>query len=188
MRKFLVVLIMVCSLSTMSLAQITGGFYNQNGSVYFMGANNSGYKLGKITIKCVNSYLQQEQTFTMNYMLNGSNFTVGEADGWIWQPGEQLFITYSNGQSVYWTYQPSIYTSPSHNNQYNNNSSSNNGVILERIRQLEWKLQNEQKSLSEYEARNNKNPSISGSRLVSSQRELIRTYQQQIQDLKRQLR
>lgn len=179
---------MICSISIVSLAQITGGFYAQNGSVYFMGTNNSGYKLGCLTIKCVNTYLQQERTFTMDYMLNGSNFTVGEANGWTWQSGEQLFITYGNGQSVYWTYQPSTYTATSYNNQYNNNSSSNNGVILERIRQLEWKLQDAQRSLSDYETRNNKNPSISGGMLVNSQRKLVRTYQQQIQELKSQLR
>ena len=188
MKKILVLLIMICTTSIVSVAQITGGFYSQNGSVYFMGTNNSGYKLGSITIRCVNSYLQQERTFTMNYMLNGSNFTVGEADGWTWQPGEQLFVTYSNGNSVYWIYQPTTYTNPSYDNQYNNNSSSNNGVIQERIRQLEWKLQDSQRSLSEYEARNNKNPSVSGGMLVNSQRQLVRTYQQQIQDLRRQLR
>lgn len=179
---------MICTTSIASVAQITGGFYSKNGSVYFRGTNNSGYKLGSLKIKCVNSYLKQERTFTMNYMMNGSNFTVGEADGWIWQPGEQLFVTYSNGQSVYWIYQSTTYSNPSYDNQYNNNSSSNNGVILERIRQLEWKLQDAQRSLSEYEARNNNNPSVSGGMLVNSQRQLVRTYQQQIQDLRRQLR
>lgn len=187
MKRLFSILLLICTLSLSAVVQITGGFYTQNGSVFFMGTNNSGYNLSGLTIKCVNNYLNQERTFTLNTMVNGSNFTVGDADGWTWQPGEHLYVTYSNGKSVYWTYQPSTNYNPSYNNQYEN-SSSNNAVILERIRQLEWKLKDAERSLRQYEESNNKHPSATGSMLVSSARNLVRTYQQQIQDLRRQLR
>ena len=60
-------------------------------------------------------------------------------------------------------------------------------MIRERIRQLEWKLRDAEESLRKYEEWNRKDPSISGGQLVNSQRRLIRTYRNQIQDLMRQL-
>ena len=45
------------------MSQITGGFYQQNGYVYFMGQNISGGALRNLTIRCVNSVLSQQQTF-----------------------------------------------------------------------------------------------------------------------------
>lgn len=61
-------------------------------------------------------------------------------------------------------------------------------VIQEKIRQLEWRIRDAERSLRKYEEWNRKNPSISSSQLISSQRRLIRTYQDQIQDLIRQMR
>lgn len=94
-------------------------------------------------------------------------------------------MTYGNGQSVYWVFQPV----PTYNVSYDNSSSSSGDylVIRERIRQLEWKLRDAEESLRKYEEWNRKDPSISGGQLVNSQRRLIRTYRDQIQDLIRQL-
>lgn len=170
------------------LAQLLGGFYNQNGHIYFVGQNVSGNSLRNLTVQCVNSTLNQQQSYTVRFLANGETFSVGPGDGWFWQQGEQLWVTYGNGQSVYWTFQPTpIYNIP-YDNSSSSSSSSNNSVLQERIRQLEWKLQDAEKSLRKYEEWNRKNPSISGSQLVNSQRRLIRTYQEQIQDLLRQMR
>lgn len=176
----------LCTLFQLTiLAQLSGGFYNQNGSIYFVGQNVSGYSLSNLTVKCVNSALGQQQSYTVGFLANGDSFSVGPENGWYWQPGEQLFVTYENGQSVYWIFQPV----PTYNVPYDNSSSSsgNDLVIRERIRQLEWKLRDAEESLRKYEEWNRKDPSISGGQLVNSQRRLIRTYREQIQDLMRQL-
>ncbi|MFI3261465.1 MAG: hypothetical protein R3Y26_01015 [Rikenellaceae bacterium] len=56
-----------------------------------------------IKISCINEYLGQKKDF--NIVVNsGTNFNVGPNEGWYWQSGEKLYITYSNGTSVYWTY------------------------------------------------------------------------------------
>ena len=176
----------LCALFPLTmLAQLSGGFYNQNGSIYFIGQNASGYSLSNLTVKCVNSALGQQQSYTVEFLANGDSFSVGSENGWFWQPGEQLFVTYGNGQSVYWVFQPV----PTYNVSYDNSSSSSGDylVIRERIRQLEWKLRDAEESLRKYEEWNRKDPSISGGQLVNSQRRLIRTYRNQIQDLMRQL-
>ncbi len=179
----------LCALFPLTmLAQLSGGFYNLNGYVYFVGQNVSGYSLENMTVKCVNAALGQQQSYTVEFLANGDSFSVGPENGWYWQPGEQLFVTYENGQSVYWVFQPvPVYNNP-YDNSSSNSSSGNEMVIRERIRQLEWKLRDAEESLRKYEESNRKNPSISGGQLVSSQRRLVQTYRDQIQDLMRQLR
>ncbi len=175
----------ICKLT--ALAQLSGGFYNQNGYVYFVGQNVSGHVLRNLTVKCVNSVLNQQQSYSLCFLANRDSFSIGPENGWQWQPGEQLCVIYENGQSVYWIFQPA----PSYNIPYDDSSAesvSNNLVIQEKIRQLEWKIRDAERSLHKYEEWNQKNPSISGSQLISSQRRLIRTYQDQIQDLIRQIR
>lgn len=176
----------ICKLAV--LAQISGGFYYQSGYVYFVGQNVSGRVLSNLTVKCVNSVLNQQQSYSLSFLANGDSFSVGPENGWQWQAGEQLFVVYGNGQSAYWIFQPA----PSYNIPYNNSSStesfSDNMVIQEKIRQLEWRIRDAERSLRKYEEWNRKNPSISSSQLISSQRRLIRTYQDQIQDLIRQMR
>lgn len=191
MKKRIVILLgLACACSTLLIAQITGGFYNQDGFVYFKGQNISGFGLQNLTIKCVNNYLNEQKTFNISFFNSGGTFTVGPSDGWQWQPGEQLYVTYNNGTSVYWTYQPSTGFNPFYNNNSSNSSSSasNNLVLQERIRQLERKLEDAESSLRKYQEWNRQNPSISGSQLIDSQRRLMRTYQDQIQELRRQMR
>lgn len=185
-----IVLLFLCLtpiLSTDLLAQVSGGFYNQDGFIYFQGQNVSGYGLRNITIRCVNSYLNQQHEFTIDFFPNGNIFTISPSDGWEWQQGEQLFITFANGKSVYWTYQPvSVYNSPYDN--YSDDSSSDNLVVREQIRQLESKIRDAERSLRQYEESNRRNPSISGSQLINSQKRLIQTYEDRIQQLMRQMR
>lgn len=184
--KRTIFLCLACLFTTTLFSQITGGFYNQNGYIYFIGQNVSGYGLRNLTIKCVNSELNQQQTFTMDFLSKGNTFAVGPSEGWVWQPGERLIITYANRQSVYWIYQPTpVYNSPYDNSS--NKSSGNNIVIQEQIRQLESKIRDAERSLRLYEEWNRKNPSISNSQLINSQRQLIRTYQDRIQQLIRQI-
>lgn len=67
-------------------------------------------------------------------------------------------------------------------------SSSNRAYCEAEIRQLEYKIRDAERSLRLYEEWNRKDPSISNSQLVSSQRRLIKTYQDRIQELIRQMR
>ena len=168
------------------MSQITGGFYQQNGYVYFMGQNISGGALRNLTIRCVNSVLSQQQTFRMNFLVNGGTFTVGPNDGWAWELGERLIVTYANGQSVYWDFQPvPTLGMPDDNMYYYNNSTSDNMVDRERIRQLESKKRDAERSLRMYEQWNEENPSVSNSQLIISTKRLIRTYENQIQQILR---
>ena len=172
------------SLSLMS--QIVGGFYQQNGYVYFMGQNVSGFTLRNLTIQCVNAVLSQQQTFTMNFLANGGTFTVGPNDGWAWEVGERLIVVYANGQSVYWDFQPvPAYVAPNTNMYDYDNSASDNLVDMERIRQLESKKRDAERSLRMYEQWNEENPSVSNSQLINSTKRLIRTYENQIQQILR---
>lgn len=169
-------------------AQISGGFYNQNGAVCFVGQNVSGYVLNNLTINCVNAALNQRTTLTLNFLANGASFSVGPTEGWMWQPGEQLYVTFANGQTVYWTFQPVTpsYTVP--DNSYSPSSSNNNLVIQEEIRQLESKIKDAERSLSLYQEWHDKNPTSTNARLITEQRRLIQTYQNRIQDLYRRMR
>lgn len=90
-----------------SIGQITGGFfygtdYGGNVYVYFQGTNISQYSI-RIEIRSINEQLDQEKSWNCN-LSSGDYFTVGPSDGWFWQPGEKLIITYSNGTSYYWVY------------------------------------------------------------------------------------
>lgn len=178
-------LAVICQLTVW--AQLSGGFYNQNGCVYFVGQNVSGYALGNLTVRCVNFVLNQRQFYSVESLANGGSFSIGPENGWQWQPGEQVIVTYQSGLSVYWTFQPASAYGVPYSNPSSAESSSHNLVIQERIRQLEWKIRDAERSLRKYEEWNRKNPSISSSQLVNSQRRLIRTYQEQIQELMRQL-
>lgn len=187
MKRIFLSFFLIGFFATTSLAQISGGFYMIDGSVYFKGQNVSGYGLGNITLLCVNSYLDQQLEYTVDFLPNGNTFIIGSSDGWEWQQGEQLFITYANGKSVYWTYQPvPVYNSPYDN--YSEDSYSDNLMVREQIRQLESKIRDAERSLRQYEESNRRNPSISGSQLINSQKRLIQTYEDRIQQLMRQMR
>lgn len=104
----------------------------------------------------------------------------------------QSMVITMNGQNYPYTlskmenatnvpYNPNYTPSPGGN-------SSNRAYCEAEIRQLEYKIRDAERSLRLYEKWNEKDPSISNSQLVSSQRRLIRTYQDRIQELIRQMR
>lgn len=97
-----------------------------------------------------------------------------------------MIVTYANGQSVYWDFQPvPTLGMPDDNMYYYNNSTSDNMVDRERIRQLESKKRDAERSLRMYEQWNEENPSVSNSQLIISTKRLIRTYENQIQQILR---
>lgn len=104
----------------------------------------------------------------------------------MWQPGEKLYVVYSNGQSVYWVYATNpnvvvpVYTPDQRND-------SNKAGIRARISELEYKLKDAERSLRSYERRNDKNPSATGMMLIIEQQKLIQTYRDQIRSLTAEL-
>lgn len=115
--KKVVVLIVIILLTCSAQAQISGGFYYGsdvygNGFVYFQGSNVSASNLN-IKVICKNDDLDEEKVFYFTPLYSGNNFTIGPADGWIWQPGEKLYIIYPNGKNVYWIYGQQSRSNPS---------------------------------------------------------------------------
>lgn len=105
-----IILAMFILIGWTAQAQISGGFNTGtdiygNKYVYFQGTNNSSYNIN-INILCRNDNLDEERAFNFSPLYSGNSFTIGPANGWIWQPGEKLYITYPNGKSVYWVFQP----------------------------------------------------------------------------------
>ena len=90
---------------------IQGSFKTQadyvgNTYVYFEGVNISDYDFSDLTISCVNEMKDEENSFSLDELDSGDSFSVGIDDGWLWEPGEKLYITFANGKSFYWTYVP----------------------------------------------------------------------------------
>lgn len=105
----------------------------------------------------------------------------------------QSMIITTNGQNYPYTLSkmenaPNVPYDPNYNIPSPNNGGSNRAYCEAEIRQLEYKIKDAERSLKLYEEWNRKDPSISNSQLVSSQRRLIRTYQDRIQELIRQMR
>ena len=101
--------ILLAFTSLFSIGQVTGGFYygtdyGGNVFIYFQGTNVSQYSI-QLEIKSVNEQLKEEKSWNCN-LAPGNYFTIAPSDGWFWQPGEKLIITYSNGTSYYWVYAP----------------------------------------------------------------------------------
>lgn len=97
----------------------------------------------------------------------------------------QSMVITTNGQNYPYTLSKMENTI---NNPLPSGGSSNRAYCEAEIRQLEYKIRDAERSLRLYEEWNRKDPSISNSQLVSSQRRLIRTYQDRIQELIRQMR
>jgi hypothetical protein len=177
-----------------AFAQISGGYYwwNSMGQsfLYFQGKNVSGHPLN-IKVTCVNEGLKQHSTFTFSNLANGKVFTIGPANGWVWQNGEKLYVSYGN-KKVYWICNIVSQTSssyyPSYTPSYNTNNYSNYYAIEAQIRMYEYKLRDAERSLEMYRHWNEENPSASGTSLIISQQSLIWTYRNCINNLLMQLR
>lgn len=96
------------SLVLFGFSQIQGGFYSFYDNygyshIYFKGTNLTQYNYD-ITITYLNTITGEKKVKYCKPLYSNNNFTIGENDGWWWQPGEYLIITYSNGKSYYWRY------------------------------------------------------------------------------------
>lgn len=171
-------------------AQIKGGFYTGTFQgqvcIYFQGTNVSGNSLCNLKVYCVNEILNQRQEYTLELLDNNGSFELGPANNWMWQPGEKLYVVYSNGQSAYWVYaaNPNIAVPDYIPDQ---RDYSNKATIRARISELEYKLKDAERSLRSYERSNEKNPSATGMMLIMEQQKLIRTYRDQISSLTAEL-
>lgn len=167
-------------------AQIKGGFYTGTfqgqACIYFKGTNVSGKSLYNLKVYCVNEILSQQQEYTLDILDNNSSFELGPVNDWLWQPGEKLYVVYSNGKSVYWVYT----TNPDVGVPYYKDNSNKAGIRA-RISELEYKLRDAERSLRSYERSNEKNPSATGLMLVIQQQKLIQTYRDQITSLTAEL-
>lgn len=100
----------------------------------------------------------------------------------------QSMVITMNGQNYPYTLSKMQNTTNPDYKPLPSGNSSNRAYCEAEIRQLEYKIRDAERSLRLYEEWNRKDPSISNSQLVSSQRRLIRTYQDRIQELIRQMR
>lgn len=189
MKRGLLYMAVLLLLSIKGYTQINGGFYYGSFQgqtyVYFQGVNVSGKSLYNLKVYCVNEVLGQRQEYTLDALDSNGTFELGPANNWVWQPGEKLGLIYSNGQSVYWIYSAGPAITPNVRNY--NSDGSNKATIRARISELEYKLRDAERSLRDYEKRNDKNPTVTGMMLINEQRKLIRTYQEQITSLTSQL-
>lgn len=190
MRRTYLCLMVFLLVSISGYAQINGGFhygtFQGQACVYFKGTNVSGMNLYNLKVYCVNEVLGQKQEYTLDALDSQGSFEIGPGNDWLWQSGEKLYVVYSNGQSVYWLFSTGpVYDTPVAPN--NNTNNSNKATIRARISELEYKLKDAERSLRDYEKRNDKNPTVTGMMLINEQRKLIRTYQEQIISLTSQL-
>lgn len=186
MKQLFLFLIVVLFTCVDGYSQIKGGFYSGTFQgqtcIYFKGTNVSGRSLYNLKVYCINEILSQHQEYTLDILDNNGSFELGPVNDWLWQPGEKLYVVYSNGQSVYWVYatNPDVGV-PDYIPDHRDNS--NKASIRARISELEYKLKDAERSLRSYERSNEKNPSATGMMLIMQQQKLIQTYRDQISSL-----
>lgn len=171
-------------------SQVLGNFKHQvdnygNFVVYFEGENITNNTLWNINLVCMNEEKGDKLSLSLNQLNSGGSFYIGPKEGWNWELGEKLFITFSNGKSFYWTYGKSA---TNHNNNIYQNPNNSYDVTSKKLRiqqidlqisQLERKIKDSERSLKLFEEMGEKNPSISNSMLQQSTLQLIQTYEQQ---------
>lgn len=181
-----IVVLFICLVS--AAARIEGGFYYVqdlygNVSIVFKGKNTSGRPLRNLKIRCINDVLKQHKDLTIRSLPEGNLFEVGLAEGWQWLSGEKLRVTYDDGHTATWIYAPVPAAGPVAPAP----EPAGEAYLKTRIRQLRYKLKEARRSLRLYERMNDKNPSVSGGMLVTEQYRLVRTYENQLYELERQL-
>lgn len=107
----------------------------------------------------------------------------------VWFTGEvvQCYSCSGTGVFTYVLPDPNSFTNSTNDNSQSGTTKRNSNSAAEEIRQLEWKIKQEQNSLAYHEESYRKNPSPSTARLIQSTKELIRTYQNRISELRRRL-
>ena len=97
-----VITILVCSLFFYAgelSAQLRGQFYTgQDGHIYFQATNVSGSYFNA-AIRAISNDRDNSETITV-----GQGFILGPTTPWkwYWKKGDRIYVTYPNGQSVYW--------------------------------------------------------------------------------------
>lgn len=100
MKRF--VTILVCSMFVYVgelSAQLHGQFYtSQDGHIYFQATNVSGSYFNA-AIRAISNNRDNSETITV-----GQGFLLGPTTPWkwYWKKGDRIYVTYPNGQSVYW--------------------------------------------------------------------------------------
>ena len=97
-----IVVAALCLLSLYSFAQLQGSFqYGQDGHIYFYLHNPTPYS---ISVNWgVNNSQTGESRQNFGVMSPNGTFIYGPNNRWIWMENETFTVTYSNGESVYWT-------------------------------------------------------------------------------------
>ncbi len=98
MKKFILIcftLFCVCKLS----AQLQGQFYvAQDGHIYFQATNVAGVYFNA-TVRAISDNRDNSETITV-----GQGFILGPTTPWqwYWKQGDRIYVTYPNGQQVFW--------------------------------------------------------------------------------------
>lgn len=102
MKRFFIALTMMLCMYLISSAQITGGFnIGQDGHIYFMCQNQSGYNLQVRVIAKSSDRTNSEN----QYMNNGGGLILGPTTPWRWyfKSGDLVQIVFPNGQYQSWS-------------------------------------------------------------------------------------
>lgn len=85
-----------------SFGQLRGSFsYAQDGHIYFYLSNPTSYQIP--VAWGVYNFRKNEQRQNQGIMNPKGTFVYGPNVNWVWEKGERFAVTYSNGQTVYWT-------------------------------------------------------------------------------------
>lgn len=106
MKKiFLIITVLFFGLSIYSQNNyISGKFYMTENGTYFQGVNKTSYNL-PILITAVNEAKNQKLSWNLN-LAPYNKFTISSNNGWTWEAYEKLYITFSNGETIYWVFSP----------------------------------------------------------------------------------
>lgn len=109
-------------------AQLNGQFLTgQDGHIYFQAANVSGTYFNA-TITAISEYNERKNSETITV---GQGFILGPSTPWewYWVQGDKIYVTYPNGQQVFWE---CPYTDSSYNISFKQKhySATNNYVTI----------------------------------------------------------
>jgi hypothetical protein len=91
----------------LAIPTIEGGFYLYStyggGTAVCFAAMNTSNVAGKITFTASNEYYGRNVSYSV-FLSPGESFYFGPPHGWTWARGEKMYITFSNGSTVYWQF------------------------------------------------------------------------------------
>ena len=116
MKKFFFICFILFSICKLS-AQLQGQFFTgQDGHIYFQATNVAGVYFNA-TVRAISNDRDNSETITV-----GQGFILGPTTPWqwYWKEGDRIYVTYPNGQQVFWE-------CPSTDIAYNRNNISFKG-------------------------------------------------------------